>query len=90
MITTHRTRRPRPATPRPEPITIERAQHRSPWPMAIAFALAAMIGPALAWALLYADLAAVQQLGVAAGVPVGLGLLGAATGAVVDRWEARR
>lgn len=89
MTTTHR--RPPKMQPQrptaPEPITVERITNRPFWPIAGALMLAAIVGPAVAWLLLFAALSPSERIGVAAGVPVALGLLGAAAGAIADHQE---
>ncbi len=52
---------------------------RSPWPPAAAIGLAAVVGPGTAWLLLYAPHTPIQRLATAAGIPVGLALVAAAT-----------
>lgn len=69
-----------------EPITVQRTQPRSLWPLLLALAIAAGVGPATAWLLIYAPLATTYRFGVAAVVPVGLALLGVAS-TLLDRDE---
>ncbi len=62
-----------------EPATVTHSPTRSPWPLATALVMATVVGPSTAWLLLYAPLTPLQRLATAAGIPLGLGLVGAAT-----------
>ena len=73
-----------------EPITVEHVEHRSPWPLAAAIALAAIVGPAVAWLLLYAPLSDPERIAVAAATPATLGLGAATVNAITDRIEGRQ
>ena len=87
-MTTHHITAPAPVAPTPgvlkPPITIEHVNPRCSWPLLAAIALAAAVGPATAWLLIYAPLTTTQRLIITAAVPVGLGLLGAAS-TLLDR-----
>ncbi len=62
-----------------EPVTLTHGPTRAPWPLTAAIGLAAVIGPGTAWLLLYAPLTPLHRLATAAGIPVGLALVAAAT-----------